>query len=888
EVCECGGSSWHCSASVTSSDTKTSQHTSSSSSDGVDIGRSCTLNREESVCVLDVCLATYLDISVIRCLFIPQWIEDGVCWSLHYLNNRLQEIFNEQNIVVEKRKRSTSLPVPKIEVSFYQTPSLACRKDDLIKEPPAGCNSDSPHVRRNPSQVEKPHQKQKRIKIGDIKAFVDQKLRRSERQLEKSKEDSIGSSISAEDEVETGIMFSSRMSLDVKPLINNGKEAKYPFKQDGPPRPRSALASFNATEQNRPEYDSFDSKMIRVTEHSPIASTVEFFIKADSPETPPLEESPPVPTTQQSASNATATSSVMKDFSGSGGGVAVLAQNLTNNLTRSFTDSGIRYSVNDVQEACGSTHYVTKDGCMDYAVILQALHSVMMRDGLCSLRVCELIISIIELLISLGLLKNRNYLSDCKENIDNSPDGVFEKPLNADKPKVDKPKSDELSVHNMFMDTLFRVLKHLGCPHGCGEGYRGSQADNLRTNINHTLSLLHRSDSKQFRRFLRVIICSRNLSEILDFFHAFVGFCHEPSCASVSPIGLVHQKRMSGPMLVQTPSDGSGNSRNTLCGYSTNFGAGLGGQGPKGVEGVIVGFIFKPLVTRMVDCLKELRNPENMALYCDVRQLMTHIKEAHGGIFRRVLLSGLLDSADRPYKKDSQQITKVIRSSKQVEDDIGQHDSSRSHSPTTFFTIDETTSEKHSRKSIFRRRGVKKASSSQSILEDKDDMMVTCHSPIFGQSTGSLLRQHRSLTPRMSLCEDTGGVTDGSLPSPKRKQSRFPIVNWIKGDKSSDKSPALMYSERDEDTASIDRLPRRSSHINLKSSSTPKLMHKPSSSGQMGLSLMRARKRVEDHLNKYGFGRSKNKHGSIEDSLDQSRRNSVEYEQGEQQRSMMV
>ena len=35
------------------------------------------------------------------------------------------------------------------------------------------------------------------------------------------------------------------------------------------------------------------------------------------------------------------------------------------------------------------------------------------------------------------------------------------------------------------------------------------------------------------------------------------------------------------------------------------------------------------------------------ALYCDVRQLLAYIKDVHGGVFRRVLLSGLLDSAAR-------------------------------------------------------------------------------------------------------------------------------------------------------------------------------------------------------------------------------------------------
>lgn len=41
---------------------------------------------------------------------------------------------------------------------------------------------------------------------------------------------------------------------------------------------------------------------------------------------------------------------------------------------------------------------------------------------------------------------------------------------------------------------------------------------------------------------------------------------------------------------------------------------------------------------------------------------MTYIKEAHGGVFRRVALSGLIDSANRSSKKpENVQTTRVIR-----------------------------------------------------------------------------------------------------------------------------------------------------------------------------------------------------------------------------------
>jgi len=46
-------------------------------------------------------------------------------------------------------------------------------------------------------------------------------------------------------------------------------------------------------------------------------------------------------------------------------------------------------------------------------------------------------------------------------------------------------------------------------------------------------------------------------------------------------------------------------------GYSTNFGVGLNGGG-RGVESHMMLAIFKPLVTRLVQCSKELKTPDNV------------------------------------------------------------------------------------------------------------------------------------------------------------------------------------------------------------------------------------------------------------------------------------
>jgi protein unc-80 len=37
---------------------------------------------------VDVSAATFLDVAVLRCLFVSHWQEEGVYWCLHYLYNR--------------------------------------------------------------------------------------------------------------------------------------------------------------------------------------------------------------------------------------------------------------------------------------------------------------------------------------------------------------------------------------------------------------------------------------------------------------------------------------------------------------------------------------------------------------------------------------------------------------------------------------------------------------------------------------------------------------------------------------------------------------------------------------------------------------------------------
>lgn len=45
------------------------------------------------------------------------------------------------------------------------------------------------------------------------------------------------------------------------------------------------------------------------------------------------------------------------------------------------------------------------------------------------------------------------------------------------------------------------------------------------------------------------------------------------------------------------------------------YGTGLGGGGIRGVEGQIISNVFKNLITRFVECSKEIKSPENLVSF---------------------------------------------------------------------------------------------------------------------------------------------------------------------------------------------------------------------------------------------------------------------------------
>jgi hypothetical protein len=165
-----------------------------------------------------------------------------------------------------------------------------------------------------------------------------------------------------------------------------------------------------------------------------------------------------------------------------------------------------------------------------------------------------------------------------------------------------------------------------------------------------------------------------DLVHILDIFHALCGYCSESNMglahyAPYSKISFILLKFFTVIIIVIVPTKADIHLRQT---YSNNFGNTHLGVGPKGIDGFILNIVFKPFVTRLIMMKEFLMSSENVALYGECRAFLTCIKENHGGIFRLVVFSSLLDPEKKRKLLQQQEIntkTKTKRSHSFVRQD---------------------------------------------------------------------------------------------------------------------------------------------------------------------------------------------------------------------------
>lgn len=77
--------------------------------------------------------------------------------------------------------------------------------------------------------------------------------------------------------------------------------------------------------------------------------------------------------------------------------------------------------------------------------------------------------------------------------------------------------------------------------------------------------------------------------------------------------------------------------------YGNNFGSKGSVRGQNGIDGIILNIVVKPFVTRLNQIERLLMNGRNIFLYGECRAFLLFVKENHGGIFRSVIFSSLID-----------------------------------------------------------------------------------------------------------------------------------------------------------------------------------------------------------------------------------------------------
>ncbi|XP_030370602.1 protein unc-80 homolog [Scaptodrosophila lebanonensis] len=750
----------------------------------------------------DVSAATFLDVAVLRCLFISHWQEEGIFWSLQYIYNRLSEIGEDAAITLNQpRKRSNSLPIPQIEISLYQGPGSNSRDSpgssvvkDYIEIPEPTVTTCAVEETISPSSERRGSEKKKRVKMADLRAFVETKMfSKSEKNLEK-----VGLETNSANgkpalqhaeyhrSLDTGEKKLSRSASMItrEPASNLIKGKSMPslscLLDSGYVEPPKAV---RPTPIVCPRSTAFYPRnpIITVTEHTP------------TPSPDYMKRQGSIDSQLDALSNGGSIAGL-----GGGGGNGSAGGSTTTRyrgqMLRSHTDSHIDYTGVDESEAPGSSFYITRDGGIDYEIVLLAISNVFKRDPsqVCSLRVLEAGLNICELLIEMGVLKLGEH------------------------------------AHEISMGITRRALQVLGCPHGCNDGVRGPPADFLRNQCQKILSRMLRQANQRTKRYLQEMVKTSPLLELVDYFHAFLAFCVDPS-SLLSPL-----------------SQG---------GYSTNFSGGMSG----GAEAQVVGAVFKQLVSRFVDASKDLKSPENIALYGDIRQLVTYVKGAHGGPFRLVALSGILAVTPRPHKKGpAAQTTRVIRHIPQanVVQNI-QNEDNRSQ-----------------RRLLLKKRSTSSACASLLETEPCDDHYKTSQSPLsnFRRRTTGV---RPTLTPRHS---ERALLSDSTSSSERNSLGRLSgLVRWFRGAPKEASSIDLEIGSLNPEISSTFMR-----HASLK-------VQRGRSSDGIGRSIQRAKRRVERRLNRFGgIVKGKKKVGGIEETADYSRRSSSDMCDGPRESEVVI
>ncbi|KAL5013018.1 hypothetical protein ScPMuIL_011569 [Solemya velum] len=493
----------------------------------------------------DILSASYFDIAVMKNLFCLHWSEDGIYWALYYMHQRLLEVCDEySHLDISERERSRSLPLPELNILQMQSmPSSpentfidADSIDDLttLKSSTSKSNnvptvqeisqytSSSSDYTMMDGRKEPPF---KRIRVIELKQFFD-----SGRALLKKRDSNLDN-----DESETQsprlphntVPFFARFMKDdssssctLSTLDTDTDTYHKPCATviEKNREPRMGLSNFS-------DHESLDSSSQNSSQESSDISQIGDLPSVKKPIITITEDSP----------DPTATLNIPSFYSGQNIGSETdgYTENCDQNgLPRSLTDSNIYYRhENDVAEVSGSVFYIQENGHINYKVVLRAVHFIAMNQR--SEHICEVLLNILNCLLDLDIVEHK------KDNKTSRPSSTSsEKKEEKSTVKETKiPGNDDITAHGLAMESLTSIYKALGCPHGCGDGLRGHHSDHLRLKGHNCLQRLQDINPVLFRKYLCDTVKKYPVQETVDFLHALLGFCIDPSILMQSSQG---------------------------------------------------------------------------------------------------------------------------------------------------------------------------------------------------------------------------------------------------------------------------------------------------------------------------------------------------------------
>ncbi|CAF1499533.1 unnamed protein product, partial [Adineta ricciae] len=542
-------------------------------------------------------LATYFDIGILRTLFSPSWLTDGYLWCLEYLHKRIIDISDE---ILSDALMNGTLPINILRFKSLSIPQLNL-----------GTEQDYQEYLKNiyfNEQVTNDIIEQQCMMAGTGDMSATTSVRQPANLLNVPFKYFAGKSPYTGKHSQKYDNFYKKISK-IRYIDEEGIEHLDLATSDRRDHPITSSKSSRLLLAD-PALLLLKTTTIAASDRSQIASAANTAAAVAAGGT----------TTRQSIDSILNATNVTTPKVTT----ATPVTNLNTMKTYSVSDSEINYKfLEEIEEAQGSSAYINRSGTINFGVVLAGIHAVICKEH--HLKVCELVMNILDVLLGLAVISSSEDDAHKKQllTVGNSGTSTGDEQVEEWLKQIDAKEEEKFQL---AVDITLRIIKRLGCPN-CQPRGRSFTADQLRGKVRLSLNKLRLLNQQRFEKYFLNLTLNGDLVHILDIFHALCGYCSESS------IGLAHYS----PYI---PTKSDGNSRQT---YSNNFGNTHLGVGPKGIDGFILNIIFKPFVTRLIMMREYLMSSENVALYGECRAFLTCIKENHGGIFRLVVFSSLLD-----------------------------------------------------------------------------------------------------------------------------------------------------------------------------------------------------------------------------------------------------